>query len=514
MKTPRIALAGISLESNAFSPMATEQDFRSLSYFSGTDILDAARGAPSTLSREMQSFIAAMDITGPWDAVPLICTASHPWGPVEQAFFDRTVDSICEQLKAAGPVDGVYVANHGAMVATESQDPDGDMLARIRAVVGSDVPIICTLDLHANVSETMVEAATVLVAYLTNPHVDMMERGEEAAMVMRGILGGAIEPHSVFIRMPIVPPSVTLLTHAGPYAELINYGQRRKRELAGAILNVSILGNFAFSDTKYNGIGIVVTGRHALEPAQTLAREIAELCWENRARFDKTLTPISNAVAMATDVSNAPGMPALIFSDSGDNPGGGGGGDTTELLRALLGVETEDVLYGAFFDRPLVAKAIEVGVGNSFEAQFNTDAKTSFGAPLSVSARVVAINHEPIVGRLGIYAGKRIDCHPSCLLEVGEHKIKVVVISNRYQCADPVFFEQFGLDIGKARIVCVKSRGHFRAGFIPWFAPEQVLEIDTAGLTSPVLQRLDWDNLPRPVLPLDAETDWIPPNWS
>ena len=97
-------------------------------------------------------------------------------------------------------------------------------------------------------------------------------------MVMRGILA-AIEPHSVFIRMPIVPPSVTLLTHAGPYAELINYGQRQ-RELAGAILNVSILGNFAFSDTKYNGIGIVVTGRHALEPAQTLAREIAELCWE------------------------------------------------------------------------------------------------------------------------------------------------------------------------------------------------------------------------------------------
>ena len=513
MKTPRIALAGISLESNAFSPMATEQDFRSLSYFSGTDILDAARGAPSTLSREMQSFIAAMDITGPWDAVPLICTASHPWGPVEQAFFDRTVDSICEQLKAAGPVDGVYVANHGAMVATESQDPDGDMLARIRAVVGSDVPIICTLDLHANVSETMVEAATVLVAYLTNPHVDMMERGEEAAMVMRGILGGAIEPHSVFIRMPIVPPSVTLLTHAGPYAELINFGQRRSetgrchpeclhsRKLC--VFRCEVQRNWHRSHRKT-----------CVEPAQTLAREIAELCWENRARFDKTLTPISNAVAMATDVSNAPGMPALIFSDSGDNPGGGGGGDTTELLRALLGVEAEDVLYGAFFDRPLVAKAIEVGVGNSFEAQFNTDAKTSFGAPLSVSARVVAINHEPIVGRLGIYAGRRIDCHPSCLLEVGEHKIKVVVISNRYQCADPVFFEQFELDIGKARIVCVKSRGHFRAGFIPWFAPEQVLEIDTAGLTSPVLQRLDWDNLPRPVLPLDAETDWIPPNWS
>ncbi len=105
----------------------------------------------------------------------------------------------------------------------------------------------------------------------------------------------------------------------------------------------------------------MVTGRHALEPAQSLAREIAELCWENRARFDKTLTPVADATTMATGVSNAPGAPAFIFSDAGDNPGGGGG-DTTELLRALLDVDTKDVLYGAFFDKPLVAKPLRLAL--------------------------------------------------------------------------------------------------------------------------------------------------------
>ena len=455
-----------------------------------------------------------MDVTGPWEPVPLVLTASHPWGPVDQTFFDQLVADIINRLEASGDIDAIYVANHGAMVATVSPDPDGDMLSRLRAAVGTDIPIIATLDLHANISEAMVESASVLVAYQTNPHVDMLERGEEAAHILRAILGGNASPQTAFIRMPLVPSSVTLLTHTGPYADLIDYGQRRKRELAGAILNVSILGNFAFSDTPFNGIGIVVTGRHALEPAQRLARELAERCWNDRPRFKKTLTPLSEAVQTAVERDQHRGRPALIYSDSGDNPGGGGGGDTTEMLAALLDANARGVLYGSFFDPLLVADALAAGVGADMTAVFNRDPKTTFGKRLEAPARVLKVSTEPFVGRLGIYAGKEIRCQPSCVLELGgSGGISVVVISNRYQTADPMFFEHFGLDISAARTVCVKSRGHFRAGFIPWFQPEQVLEVDTAGLTCPVLERLEWNGLPRPVYPLDEHTDWIPPNW-
>jgi microcystin degradation protein MlrC len=511
---PRVALCGVSLESNAFSPVTMESNFRSLCYLEADEITAAARGGPSTVSREMQGFVQAMDVTGPWQPVPLVLTAAHPWGPVDQSFFDGLVADIVARLQASGGVDAIYVANHGAMVATVSPDPDGDMLTQLRTAVGPNIPIITTLDLHANISEAMVEASSVLVSYLTNPHVDMQERGEEAAHIMRAILGGAITPHSAFVRMPVVPASVTLLTHEGPYADLIEYGQRRKREMAGDILNVSVLGNFAFSDTPFNGIGVVVTGRYALEPAQKLARELAEKCWADRERFRKTLTPLDAAVATALNNGSELGVPALIYSDAGDNPGGGGGGDTTEMLAALLEAGAKGVLYGSFFDAPLAADAVAAGEGATIEAVFNRDPHTTFGTRLEVSAKVLKVSTEPFVGRLGIYAGKEIRCQPACVLELGgTDGIKVVVISNRYQTADPMFFEHFGLDIGAARTVCVKSRGHFRAGFIPWFPPERVVEVDTAGLTSPVLERLEWNGLPRPVYPLDEHTDWVPPNW-
>ena len=510
---PRVGLCGVSLESNAFAPVATEADFRALCHLAGDELLAAARGGEaSTLATEMHGFVRAMDVTGPWRPVPLVYTASHPWGPVEQAFFDRVLGDIVARLRTAGGVDALYVANHGAMVATGSPDPDGDMLSRLRAQVGPGVPIVATLDLHANVSEAMVEAADVLVAYQTNPHVDMLERGEEAAHVLRAILGGTAAPQAAFIRLPIVPPSIALLTREGPYGDLIDLGQRRKRELAGEILNVSVLGNFPFSDTPYNGIGIVVTGRSALAPAEDLARELAEHGWAGRERFCKTLTSRDDAVRAAVENGCDPGRPALIFSDAGDNPGGGGGGDTIELLRALLASGARGVLYGSFHDPALVADAFAAGEGAALTAVFNRAPRTGFAERWEVPARVVALSAEPFVGRLGIYAGRKVRCEPSCALELGgEGGIRVVVISRRYQTADPMFFEHLGLDIGAARTVCVKSRGHFRAGFAPWFGPDRVVEVDTAGLTSPVLDRIDWQGLPRPVYPLDEDTDWTPP---
>jgi microcystin degradation protein MlrC len=513
-KTPRIALCGIDLESNAFSPPASETDFRNLCYLEGDEILADARSNTPRCIADLTGFVGTMDTTGAWAPVPLVYTHCHPWGPADQAFFDRTVDQIIGGITANGGVDAVYVANHGAMLTTESKDPDGDLLARLREAVGLDIPIVVTLDLHANVSARMAEAADVLIAYQTNPHVDMFERGEEAAHVLRAILGGAATPQSAFIKLPITPPTTTLLTREGPYADLIDYGLRRKRELGGAILNVSVVGGFVFSDAPRTGLSITVTGRHELEPAQRLARDIAERAWAGRERFQRPLTPVEDAVASAVERGNNMKHPALIYSDAGDNPGGGGGGDTMELLSALNAANARGVLYGSIYDPALAAEALAKGVGAEFTAVFNRDPATRFSTRFEILVRVSATSTEPFVGRLGLFNDMLVNTVPSCALEIGgPGGITVVVISNRYQTADPMFFEHLGLDIGLARTVCVKSRGHFRAGFEPWFPPEQVREVDTEGFTSPDLSRFDWANLPRPVYPLDKDTDWVPPNW-
>ena len=511
---PRVGLAGIILESNAFAPPAGEADFREKLYLEGPALLEEARRRPSLAPAEVCAFLRALDETGPWQPVPALLTACPPKGPIESGFFKECLRKICAALEAALPLDAVYLAQHGGMTATEGFDPDGELIAAVRGVVGPEAKIVVTLDLHANISETMVEDSDLLIAYQTNPHVDMLQRGEEAAVSLRKLLAGT-RAETAFVRLPLVPPSVTLLTAEGPYGELIAFGQRRLQELGGRILNVSILGGFAFSDTPKNGLAVVVAGRDDRAAAEGLAREIAARAWADRKRFTRRLTPLDEAVALALETAAEPARPAIIFSDAGDNPGGGGGGDTHWLLAALAEAQACGVLIGGFYDRPLAAEAHALGVGARFEAVFNREGGGRFAERLALPARVLALSDGELVGRLGIFAGRRLALGPCAALALGANEgITAVVISSRQQLADPVFFEAFGLDIAAARVVAVKSRGHFRAGFAPWFPPEQVFEVDTPGLTSPVLERLEWQNLPRPVFPLDPETTWSAPESS
>jgi microcystin degradation protein MlrC len=503
MTGPRVALLGLILESNRFSPTATEADFLGRYWFEGEDMLAAGRATRSPIAQEAGAFIRMMDATGPWEPVPLILASGYPSGPIEGDFFRSTLRRMTEGLKAAMPVDAVYICNHGAMVGTDDLDPDGTMLEAIRAAVGPDCRIVVTLDLHGNISERMVESTDLIVGYRTNPHVDQIERGEEAASSLRLILAGLADPKPVLVKLPLAPASVTLLTAAGPYADLIDLGQRRQAEHSGAILNVSVFGNFVFSDTPDNGIGIIVTGRNEREPAERLALEIAEKAWTDRPRFKKSLTSLEDAVSLAR-VSGK----KLIFSDAGDNPGGGGSGRTTELLKALVEADAPRVLVGSFFDIPLAEEAHALGLGTTFRARFNRHPGTQFDVPYVADAEIVGLHDGHVNGRLGLFAGRELSLGPSAALKIGD--ITVIVISERSQTADPVFFEMFDLDIGAAQTVVVKSRGHFRAGFAPWFKPEQVIEVDTAGLTSPVLERFEWKGLPRPVYPLDDGVTWSP----
>jgi microcystin degradation protein MlrC len=464
----RVALLGLMLESNAFAPVAREEDFRGRLYLEGRAILDEARRVPSLAPLEVVSFVRAMDATGPWEPVPILLGACQPWGPVEEGFFERCLVEIETRLGAAQSLDGVYVANHGAMTSTDDPDPDGAMLARVRAAVGP-------------------------------------------RCLLRAILAGQARPVMAYERLPLTPASVTLLTAGGPYGELMDYAQRRRREHGGQILNVTVLGGFVFSDTPENGLAVVVTGRDERAPAAELAREIAARAWAQRERFIARLTPVSDAVALALRAAADPAEPARIFADSGDNPGGGGTGTATGLLEALLEARAAGVLYGSFFDPLLAAEAHALGAGARFTAVFNRQGEREFARRLKVPARVVSVCDGDVVGRRGKSAGRRMQLGPSCALALGEDEgVQVVVISARDQTADPVFFEMLDLEVGAARTVCVKSRGHFRAGFDLWFAPEHVVEVDTTGLTSPVLERIEWRGLPRPVYPLDQDATWEP----
>ena len=230
---PRIAVLGFSIECNRFAPVATETDFQTRTLIGGAELVAEARSAAPRMLGELPGFIAAMDAAGPWEPVPSLLAMAEPNGPVEQAFFDRLMQRWSQDLTAAGPLDGVYLVLHGAGLTTEDHDPEGTLLALVRRIVGRDVPVVATFDLHANVSDADVTLLNGFIGYRTNPHLDMRERGAEAAILLRGLLAGT----STFlarVRLPIVPPTVTQLTGRDapnrPYGELIDLGQQRMTE--------------------------------------------------------------------------------------------------------------------------------------------------------------------------------------------------------------------------------------------------------------------------------------------
>ena len=482
----RVALLGFHLESNAFAPVSEERHFRSLCYFEGEDIVREARKEAPALPAEMPGFFREMDALGNWTPIPVIVTACEPGGPVDDGFFQATLAAMRQRLSAAGRLDAVYISNHGGMVSTAGPDPDGELYAMVRGVVGHKIPVVATVDLHANISERMVQNVDALVSYRTNPHMDQAERARDAARLLLSFLDGK-KPQRAFVRLPLTPASVTLLTREGPYADAIRYGQSK---VGDGVLDVSIVGGFVFSDSPKNGVAIVVNGESGA-PLREVALDIAGRIWDDRKRFVKRLTSIDDAMRI-------PGK--TIWSDAGDNPGGGGSGQTTALLRKLHEAKAQNVLYGNFFEPQIAAAAHAAGEGREIEARFTEGFKTK--------VHIRKLTDGRCIGRRGIWAGRALELGPTAALQIGG--ITAICVSKRKQCADPVFFEMHGLDVGAARTVVVKSRGHFRGGFDEFFTPERIIEVDTPGLTSPVLERLNFRGLPRPVFPLDADAQWSP----
>jgi len=502
----RIAILGFSLETNAFSPVCGEKEFRERGLFEGEEIsADARRPAP-VINGGICGFYNVMDANGPWEPVPIVFAAAHPNGPAEKGFFGWLLETMRDGLAKAGKLDGVYCCEHGAGLAEENDDPDGEIFALARAAVGPDVPVIATLDLHANVSDRMVEATDVLVAYRTNPHIDAYERGQEAARCMLEMFDG-VKPKAVKIRVPLVAPSVTLLTAEGyPYGDLIRLGQKK---MGKDIMNVSIVAGFAWSDTDRNGMTTIVTARNDEAKARALARELSIAAWADRERYQLRMTALDDATRMALEVGRDKRRPNLLFCDPADNPGGGGRGNTTYVLKAFVEAGVEDALFGVFNDAPLVAAAFKAGEGAAITADFNSAETDQFSLPFTVEAVVEKLSDGQFVGTLGMVKGRTVQLGKACLLRLGG--VRIIVISIRQQCLSNDYFKHFGLDAATARSTVVKSRGHFRAGFDHLFPPERILEIDVPGLTSPNLANFPWKNLPRPVYPMDPETTWEPP---
>ena len=503
---PRVAVFGFHLEANAFCPPTPKSDCVQQCWETGTRISELAR-APSALPAEIGGFYERMDAYGPWTPVPLIVLKMPPGGPASGEMWAEFMRELEARLREALPVDAVYACNHGASCAEGEPDSEGAMLALVRRLVGDAVPVVATHDLHCNVSDRTAEIVDALVGYRTNPHVDMRARGAEVADLLREILGGTTMTKA-FIRLPLTPPTVTLLTAQGPYADLIWRAEAMMQAPQdGPIANVSVSGGFVFSDLPHCGMSVMVTARDDLAAARHAALQLAETAWAERERYVVRALSVEEAVALAR-TSQVP----RLFADVADNPGGGGGGNTAWMLRAFAEAGIENCVLGVFVDAALAAEAHRLGEGARFTAVFNRN-EQAYAKTYTHAARVLKLCSGERTGRRGLLAGQTFSLGESALLELEGTGMRVVVGSLRRQLADPVMLEMHGLDIARIGTLIVKSRGHYRAGFDEYFDNAHIHDVDSPGLTTPNLAHLDFKQLPRPVFPLDPEAAWQPPEW-
>jgi microcystin degradation protein MlrC len=321
---------------------------------------------------------------------------------------------------------------------------------------------------------------------------------------MREMLAG-VKSAAAFVKLPFIPPSVAQNTKSGPYADIIAYGQSK---IDARVMNVSVVSGFSLGDSVKNGMCVIVTTRGDKPLAEALARDIALKTWEDRHRYIPRLTSLEDATRMALECGRDASKPPLIFADVADNPGGGGRGNTVWILESFHKAGVQGALLGVFYDPALVEEAHALGKGARFHAHFNRDETHELSGKFTADVEVLGVRDGPIVGKRGISAGHSLNLGRMALLQVGG--ISVVAISIRQQAKDTEMFECFGIRIAEARSVIVKSRGHFRAAFDLHFPDERIVEVDVPGLTTPILSRVPYRHVPRPIFPLDPAMTWSP----
>jgi len=389
----------------------------------------------------------------------LVWAAASPSAHVTEDAFERIVGGITARLAQVGPVDGVYLDLHGAMVTEHLDDGEGEILARVRRVVGPGVPIVASLDLHANVTQRMMAFADGLVAYRTYPHVDMAETGKRAAqLLLRLVDRGA--PFARAMR------PLDFLTGLSSQSTFIEPG-RRLYELLAAIEReedtvLSFTPGFPMADFPECQMAVFGYGPDQARVDRAVDR-LARAVNDAEPEFALDLFTPADAVARAAQRGDV-GAP-VVLADTQDNPGAGGNGDTTGLLAALIARDPRDAVLGLLIDAASAKQAHEVGVGCTAEFRLGETSGLPGHVPLAGEFKVAALADGNFTCTGPMFKGFAMKLGPMAVLEHGN--VRVVLASKKVQAADQAMFRHVGIEPVQQRILALKSSVHFRADFEP-----------------------------------------------
>lgn len=492
-----IVIARISHETNSFSPLPTP-----LAAFDphwGEDARRHAQGARTAIG----AFLAFADAVGATAVTP-VCATANPSGRVDDAAFERMAESVVAAVRAG--CDAVLLDLHGAMATHRFDDAEGELLERLRAVA-PEVPIGVALDLHANLTPSMVANADVIVGFKTYPHVDMYETGEHVARVVQGMLGGRLRPALAASHPPMIAHTLKMNT-AAPGAMRDIIAAARAAEKQPGVLAVSVFGGFALSDVAYGGMAIAVVAENPVF-ARRFAHELGTQLWSRRADFVYRAAPLAESIASAREIRSRRHVAApVLLLDHGDNCMSGGPCDNMDVIVEALRQGLDGVVAGPICDPAAVATLTAAGVGARVTVevgnrlplpQFAADKK-----PVTFSGSVAHVGSGEYTISGPTYTGMRCSMGRVAVLDTG--RARLLVTERPHEPWDRGVFSSVGIDPAACDYLILKSRMYCR----PVFEPLSVAMIECAGqgVTSSDYGLFDFRRLDRNHYPLQPERGW------
>jgi microcystin degradation protein MlrC len=455
----RIAVGGFQHETNTFAP--SKADYAA--FEAGGGWPGAQYGEPIFRAVEGANIpaagaIAALRARG-HGLVGTAWAAASPSAQVTDDAFERISARLVAEIRKALPLDGVYLDLHGAMVVESFDDGEGELLRRVREAVGERVPVVASLDLHANVTHAMIERADGLVAYRTYPHVDMSATGERAALLLDRILRAGRKPASAFHQLDYLTGIPSQCSFSEPCRSIYNHMEQLERR-HGCVL--SFTPGFPMAD--FAECGMAVFGHEG--NARAAVAELHEIVAAAERDFVLELHDAPAAVRRARE-RGTPGAP-VILADTQDNPGAGGNGDTTGLLRSLIEQKAEAAVVGMLIDPASAKKAHEAGPGSTISFQLGGRSRVPGDSPLSGEFTVERLGDGRFTCTGPMFKGFRMTLGEMALLRSrAAPGVRVVLASRKCQAADQEMFRALGVEPVRSRIVALKSSVHFRADFEP-----------------------------------------------
>ena len=444
----KLFIAGFDTETNTFAPIPTGyQSFADAFLAHG----DATRRPINYCSNQLRIWRDGAEARG-WTVAESLCTYAEPGGRITAPAYAALRDEILDDLRRALPVDVVLLALHGAMAAEGCDDCEGDILARVRAIVGPDAVIGAELDLHCHLTDAMLAHANVLVIYKEYPHIDIGERAAELFRLAADAVEGRTRPVMALFDCRMIG---TFRTTEQPLRGFVD----RMTALEGrdGILSVSLGHGFPWADVADVGAKALVVADGDAAKAARVARALGEEFFAMRAAVAPAFLGVDAAIDRALAIVGGP----VVIADVADNPGGGAPGDSTFILRRLLERGVRDVASGYYWDPMAVRFCQEAGVGATFPLRIGGKTGVLSGDPVDLTVTVRGIV-ENVTQRFGPSPAPM-----GTAVWVCAEGIDLVLTTLRTQVFHPEGFAATGLDLTARKIVVVKSTQHFHAGFAP-----------------------------------------------